>query len=69
MDSASQLVSNESKLIEEKLENIIVHVFTRFGYAEVDCKQFVKKKDMEKDGETLAENQDIADRNVAEEPK
>lgn len=30
-----------SKLIEENLENIIVHVYTRFGYAEVDCKQFV----------------------------
>lgn len=29
---------SSKKLIEENLENIIVHVYTRFGYAEVDCK-------------------------------
>lgn len=38
---------DSSKLIEENLENIIVHVYTRFGYAEVDCKQFVDASTLE----------------------
>ena len=36
LQSLDSMMNKE--LLEEDLENIIVHVYTRFGYAQVDCK-------------------------------
>lgn len=37
---------------------MIVHVYTRFGYAQVDCKQFVKPKDNQSEEQNDGRPQD-----------